>query len=52
MAQERLKICSECPHVMKNENGKPYRCSVCMCYSEYKTRVPKAECPDPNGKRW
>lgn len=39
LSQYRLSICNSCPHY------KDRRCTICGCFMEAKTRLPKASCP-------
>lgn len=39
--QERLKICSECPHITENNS----RCGHCGCFLQVKTKWESSSCP-------
>lgn len=40
-ADDRFKICEECPHFLKNTK----RCAKCGCFLKLKTAVPGFHCP-------
>jgi len=41
LAEERLKVCSECPHLKKLAR----QCDLCGCFLDLKTKLLEASCP-------
>ncbi len=40
----RLKICQNCPYLLKQTNS----CLVCGCFVEYKAKLKTEDCPKHN----
>lgn len=41
IADERMKICNECPFLIKATS----QCKKCGCFMNLKTKLPNASCP-------
>lgn len=46
--KQRLKACSECPHLKEKVD----RCGLCGCLVEHKAKWATANCPDKEVERW
>ena len=56
VAEERWKICLECPHLLYDEtnpdtNKKDGRCTHCGCFMNVKVHYASAECPIDKWKK-
>lgn len=57
VAQERMKICNECPLIDKEGTkcmipGTAPCCGACGCKLSLKTRSMSSECAHPDGPKW